>query len=201
MAGQPGIRGNHAAGMAFEARVVAFIKKAGWQSWRMPGSGAFAALKSDIAANIGKYSFLLEAKKSRGESIGLCKEFFDKNKKEARDIGKIPAVTFGFNKSPIYIAVELEFFIELIEKLNQVGKGEGCCHDQAVQSMKDSQLPIVLQADPNKAMSINIDESITVSEIPGSKNGVSIGVVLKKEPEPEKKPEAKPTLEDDWDDK
>lgn len=57
-----------------------------------PGSGSIAGLKGDITAR----DFLLENKSTEHKSISIKHSWLEKITKEAREVGKSPAVTIQF---------------------------------------------------------------------------------------------------------
>ena len=89
---------------------------------QQPGSGALAGAKGDVKKDTSSFSFLVENKTSKGESMTLQKEWTLKIYQEAIEVGCIPALAFQFTtdsgkseKRERWVAIPEHIFKELID--------------------------------------------------------------------------------------
>ena len=124
-------RGKQKAGKGAEYRVMYytqdfFINKD--CAKRVPASGSAIGFKGDVVFDVpdsdafpGFNKYLIDNKKTSAvDSLSFRREWMDKIKKEALESeNRIGIITFEFHSSPIYVAMEYEFFLNLLLHLQK----------------------------------------------------------------------------------
>lgn len=100
----------HNAGIALERRAKAALLELGAQAWRMPGSGAYAEFKGDLAVSLGDARFLAEVKKAMGKVLKLKAEWLQKITREAEHENRKPVLIYAWNRGPLIVAMPKQNF-------------------------------------------------------------------------------------------
>lgn len=88
---------------------------------QQPGSGALAGAKGDVKKNTSSFSFLVENKTTKGESMTLQKEWLLKIYQEALEQERTPALALQFTneagkseKRERWVAIPESVWLELV---------------------------------------------------------------------------------------
>lgn len=92
------------------------------QGSQQPGSGAIAGAKGDVKKDTPSFSFLIESKATKSESMSLKQDWLLKIYQEALEVGRTPALALSFTrengsseKRDRWVMVPEHVFQQLIE--------------------------------------------------------------------------------------
>jgi Holliday junction resolvase len=105
---------NRQRGKNLEYCLVYAIKGKGGEAFRIPSSGSAQGFKGDVTCNFGDNRFLVSCKKTAQKSFSLKQEFIKEIAEQAEFKNVKPLLVFQFLRNPMWVAMPLDNFFELI---------------------------------------------------------------------------------------